>query len=390
MNFKAPELYDPSNYACYAVTDVKENFTLNTVHPSGLREYLDYDLYDIGDKTLIAFTKINFYKTDFVYKIVSKNFTKDIQCENYEFIEDILNNNYDKNKSVFLIMRSVANFDEVISGNYVPVENERRCDLEDYAAVGFFDSNKENAPDLFDRKYWSDKNILGWTVMLSSMANIYIVKLSIIDMDDRSYKEWPGRVNSSQTFNHIMKMAYQWSILGSESWNSQDELAIRCKRAFDDWSIPEEALEQITEQEQSTVLELYFNNDDPRKSINETGNVPELFKNWYMSSIRYRTLGSLVNNYPQSIEIPTSMIDKEKSFFEKEIYNFCINNGLDVRSISPIDVLDKAYHSGPDYKEVNNSITDIIKKSTYIENIESVKEYENQKRKPVDIRNQNN
>ena len=39
MQFKSAQEYNPLNYACYAVTSVKEDFTLNTVHPGGLQEY---------------------------------------------------------------------------------------------------------------------------------------------------------------------------------------------------------------------------------------------------------------------------------------------------------------------------------------------------------------
>lgn len=387
MQFKPAEEYDPLNYACYAVTSVKEDFTLNTVHPTGLQEYLHYDMYDIGSKTLIAFTKINVYKTDFVYRVVSQNYTEDIQFENYEFIEDVLSDSYDKNKNGFFIMQSVSNYLEAQGGIPSPVDDARRCDLEDYAAVGFLDTNKEGALDICDRSQLGGEGVKGWTVFLSSMSNIYIVKVEYSsELNDRNYKDWPIRVNYCRTFAHAVKMAYEWNLLNQDPWNSDDNIAVRCNKAFTDWSIPQDALDELAESQPDTVLSLYLSGDEnPRRSIEENSIVTEKFKKWFMTKLRYRTLGSLASNYPENLDIPNSMLQKEKQFFETEIYKFCIENKLNILSTTSVDVLDKAY-SEPSYSEGNNSITDIINKNIYLQDRESIKEYHKIKKKPSEIR----
>ena len=390
MQYKAPQEYDPSAYACYALTNVKEDFTLNTVHPRGLQEYLDYDKYDLGDKTLIAFTKINIYATDFVYRVISENYTEDIQFENYEFIENVLNDSYEKNKNAFFIMQSVSDYKEALGDTPGPVDEERRCDLENYAAVGFLDTNKEGALDVCDRSKLGGDNVTGWTVFMSSMANIYIVKVEYSsDLDDRHYKDWPIRVNYCRTFAHAIKMAYEWNVLNQDPWNSDDNIAVRCSNAFTDWSIPQDALEELVESQPDTVLSLYLSGDEnPRRSIEENSIVPEKFKKWFMSKLRYRTLGSLIQNYPEDLNIPNSMIEKEKTFFETQIYKFCIENELNILSATSVDVLDKAYYGSKSYKEKNNSITDIIKKNPYLQDKDAIKEYEKAKKKALDVRNQ--
>jgi hypothetical protein len=392
MQYKEPQQYNPANYACYAVTSVKEDFTLNTIHPSGLQEYLDYDIYDIGDKTLIAFIKIRFYATDFLYRVVSENYTEDIQSENYEFIEDVLNDSYDKNKNAFFIMQSVSDYQQALGGTPPPVDDARRCDLEDYAAVGFLDTNKEGAPDVCDRSQLGGENVVGWTVFLSSMSNIYIVKVQYSnELDDRHYKDWPIRVNYCRTFSHAVKMAYEWNILKQEPWNAQDNIAIRCNNSFINWSIPQDAIDELIDSQPDTVLSLYLSGDqDPRRSIEENSLVPTKFKNWFMSKIRYRTLASLIQNYPQNLNIPSSMLEKENIFFETEIYKYCVENQLDINTITPIGILENAYFSSPNYKETNNSITDIIKKNVQLEDNELIKEYVKNLLKPVDVRNENN
>jgi hypothetical protein len=139
MIYKNTEDYDPSIYACYAVTNIKEDFKIYTVHPSGLREYEHYDVYEIENKTLIAFTKIKFFATDFVFRIVSENHTEEISSENYEFLSDILDESYDQSNYVFFIMRSAASYREVVGDRNTYVEDSRRCDIDDFAAVNFQD-----------------------------------------------------------------------------------------------------------------------------------------------------------------------------------------------------------------------------------------------------------
>jgi hypothetical protein len=376
MGKKTIEEYDPSNYACYALTAVKEDFTLNLVLPNGLQEYTNYDTYDIGNKTLIAFTKAVFFITDFVYRLVSENYTEDILYENYEFLVDVLEDNYDKSKSVFHIMNSAANYHSILGDKTAYTQDSRRCDLDGYAAVAFYESDKEDAGDVVDRSYYNDENIEGWTVYLSSMSNIYIVKIDFIELNDSLYKQWPCRVNMAQTFPHAMKLAYEWNLLAQDPWSSSEQIAEKCKNAFDEWAIPDDVIEEINSGQPDTSLGLFFNsNGDPRQSIEENSQVGLKFKNWFISKLRYRTLGSLSANYPDELQIPESMIQKEMSFFESVIYTFCIENKLNLDNVTATEMLDLAYRTEGQYKERNNTIVDVIKKSVYLEDLTSIKEY---------------
>ena len=376
MGKKTIEEYDPSSYACYALTAVKEDFTLNLVLPNGLQEYTNYDTYDIGNKTLIAFTKAVFHLTDFVYRLVSENYTEDILYENYEFLSDVLEDNYDKSKSVFHIMNSAANYHSILGDKSAYTEDSRRCDLDGYAAVAFYESDKEDAGDVVDRSYYNNENIEGWTVYLSSMSNIYIVKIDFIELNDSLYKEWPCRVNMAQTFPHAMKLAYEWNLLAQDPWNSNEQIAEKCKNAFDQWAIPDDIIQEINDGQPDTSLGLFFNsNGDPRQSIEENSQIGLKFKNWFISKLRYRTLGSLEANYPDQLQIPESMIQKEMSFFETVIYTFCIENKLDLNNVSPVEMLDVAYYSQSKHKERNNAIVDVIKKSVYLQDLTSIKQY---------------
>ena len=365
MIYKNIEDYNPSLYACYAITSIKEDFVIYTVHPSGLREYNDYHIYDIGDKTLIAFTKIRFLGTDFVYRIVSENFTENISSENYEFLSDILDESYDQSNYVFSIMHSCASYREVVGDRNTYVEDNRRCDVDDFAAVNFQDIIPGEESDFLDENYFNNENIIGFALCLASMSNIYIVKLQLGEIQDRAYKDWSASTIMGQTFMHTIKMAYEWNILAEEPWSSSQTIALRCNSAFKEFNMPQEVLNEISSLSPSTSIEMYLSGDeDPRRSIIENKTIPPNFKKWYMLQLRYRTIDSLFNNYPESLNIPQSMIDQEIQFFENEVADYMIENGLNPDETNSIKLLDYIFNSSAysDKKGKNNSVDDIVLK----------------------------
>lgn len=395
MIYKNIENYDPSLYACYAITDIKEDFGIYTVHPSGLKEQFHYDLYEIEDYVLIAFTAMFILKSEFVYRIVSENYSQDINSETFESLEDILSGDYDKESHTFILHNSIANISKDEHGEWLgsAIDPKRRCDVIDdhYISMPFVDANKESAPDILDRNYLGNDGVLGWQLVLASMSNLYIAKLTHRPITDRAYKDWPGRVFMSQTFSHILKMAYQWSILAEDPWNSSDTIATKCKRAFQDWDIPSDAIQELIDSQPSTVLEHYFNADeDPRQSIVEPAELSVKFKKWFMLNIRYRTLSSLVENFPLPISIPQSIIDKETQFFQSKIYEFVVDNSLDLETVSSVDILNIIYNSSVylDDKGKNNTIEDIVLKYFSRTEKESVKNYLNQIIEPMNFSEQ--
>jgi hypothetical protein len=365
MIYKNTEDYEPSLYACYAITGIKEDFKIYTVHPSGLREYEHYDVYEIDNKTLIAFTKIRFLGTDFVFRIVSENHTEDISSENYEFLSDILDESYDQSNYVFSIMHSCASYREVVGDRNTYVEDSRRCDVDDFAAVNFQDIIPGEESDLLDENYFNNENIIGFALCLASMGNVYIVKLQLGEIQDRAYKDWSASTIMGQTFMHTIKMAYEWNNLAEEPWNSNQTIALSCNSAFKEWNMPQEVLDEISSISPSTSIEMYLSGDEnPRRSIIENKTIPPNFKKWYMSQLRYRTVNSLVENYPEPLNIPQSMIDKEIQFFQNELLNYMIENNLDPVEVNSIQLLDYIFSSSAydDKKNKNNSVDDIVLK----------------------------
>jgi hypothetical protein len=361
MQIKAHEEYDPSNYASYAITSIKEDFTINLLYPSGFIEYVEYDLYDIGDQFLIAFYHLGMFKTNFKYLIVSENKIEEINHENYEFLIDTINGTEEENKVLFVIFNSVINLRNDYDPDKLVADISRRCDLDEYGAVAFHDLSDGIKDFPFDISYFMDSNLKSWTSYLNSMGNIHIVKLSFKHMPDEGYMDWPICIGVNRTLMGCLKSAYYWAQCADEPWNSQESIAQKCKNAMIDFNFSEEIISEIEQFNFPTVLERFLSNDsEPRRKIEEDQILPPNFKNWFISTLRYRTLGSLSSIHPLSPSIPQALLDKENQFFESEIYSFCLSNSLDLETVTMIEIAEKAHTRS--YKEENNTITDIIKK----------------------------
>jgi hypothetical protein len=370
MQVKAHEEYDPSNYCAYAITSIKDDFTINLLYPSGFIEYTEYDLYDIGDQTLIAFFHLGVFKNNFTYYLISDNKTEKINHQNYEWLIDVINGDYEKDKSLFMIFNSAEKLienHEILMNDpewkQLFIEHQAgRCDLEEYGAIGFHDMTNGIETALLDISYFGSGNLISHVSFINSVGNIHIAKLTFKNMPDVAYVNWPGCGGICRTLFGALKTAYQWSKCANDPWNNRGPLPVKCNQAMIDLDFSEEIISEIEEFNFPTVLERYLSNDpDPRKKIEEDKTLPPNFKNWFISTLRYRTLGSLSSIHPLSPSIPQSFLDKENELFESIIYKFCIENSLDPNTVGIQEMFTKAYVES--YVEANNSITDVLKKS---------------------------
>jgi hypothetical protein len=370
MQIKTHEEYNPSNYAGYALTSIKEDFKINLLYPSGFIEYIGYDLYDVGDQTLICFYDMGIYKDNFTYYVVSDNKTEKISHQYYEWVIDVINGDYQKDKTVFVLLNSVAKIvenyetllnDPAFKDNFIGLQ-ARRCDLEEFGVLGFHDMIEGLEDALLDAAYFGSDNILSFVSIINSVGNMHIVKLKCKDMPDEAYLNWLGCTGVNRTLFGALKSAYQWAKCANEPWHNTGSLPIKCNQAMIDLDFSEEIISEIENFSFPTVLERYLSNDpDPRRKIEEDQILPSNFKNWFISNLRYRTLGSLSSIHPLGTSIPQSFIDKENNFFELMMYKFCIENSLDIKTVDLAEISIIAH--GLKYEGVNNSITDIIRKS---------------------------
>lgn len=372
MQIKAHEEYDPRNYACYAVTNITDDFTVNLLYPSGFIEYKDYDVFNIGNQTLIAFYHVGIFKDNFTYYIISDDKTEKIGHQCYEWVKDVVDGDYEKDKSLFMVMNSapklIENYKTLLNDPswkafFVEIES-RRCDLEEYGAIGFHDMVETNGLNgsLLDVSYFTGENFVSHVSLINSVGNIHIAKVTFKNIPDSAYLNWPGCGGICRTLFGALKTAYHWSKCANDPWNNTTSLPVKCNQAMIDLDFSDEIITEMEEFSFPTVLERYLSSDpDPRRKIEEDQILPPNFKNWFISTLRYRTLGSLSSIHPLSPSIPQLFLDKENELFESIIYKFCIENSLDPKTVDVQEMFTKAHV--PSYIEANNSITDVLKKS---------------------------
>ena len=382
MQVKNIEEYNPENYGCYAVTSVKDDFLLYTIHPEGLLEYINYDVYSIGSKFLLAFKEYNTKKTDYVYRIVSETETEEIDFQTYEILKDIIDGSYDTDKNVFILMNSVS-IPALLSSNtyYGVLSADERCDTETFGPVGFRDLSDGSGLPVVDIPLYVNSETVSSTCCVNSMGNIHILRTTFKkDLPDAAFRNRAGVTGNARTLSLALKMAYDWAQSSKDPWNNQSTIAINCSNFIDNINISNEVIEELKQLQIPGPVELYLSgHSNPREYKEEILEMPPLFKKWFLSRIRYESLGSLANAYPEALDIDPEMIKKETDFFDETIEYYCLINELDVTSITMEEIINHVQNIFADNNLTRNSelfnfnkinsLVNIIKKKSIQNNL---------------------
>jgi hypothetical protein len=333
---------DINLYGSYAITSFTESINIYTIHPEGEFEFFDYELFSLGDKTLIAFTSFDFSKSDNLYKIVSNNNIERIDFQTYEAIIDVIDEDYEKEKNLFLLMNSVPVQQKIQEGSFVSVVDlDKRCDINTFGAMAFVDTSDGFSPAIVDYSIMTADNITGAAVMINYPGSAVIMKISGNNFPESSYKDWPSVVGTCKTLTGAIRLIIEWSEATESPWNSQEEIAIKSKDLLEKLEVPEDIINEILNFQTPMPVEMFLSGDpNPRKSIDEKVELPPLFKKWYMSRLRYKSLNTLVKYFPDNIEIPLSILNQEKSKYEQIIFEFCLLNNIDYTNNSAKKILD--------------------------------------------------
>jgi hypothetical protein len=347
MNIKDLNEYDPSLYKCYAVTNFKENFTINTVHPSGMQEYTECDIYDIGSRYLVAFKSFNPIKTDVLYKLIYENGKQNIEWIPFEHIVDIINGSYDKSLNTFVINDSVSMPDFMASQEYrVSLDSDRRCDLELYGPMPFYDGISIPGEPLADHTHITADNFKYVNSIFSSIGNIHITRnIHNRPIPDEAFKYYQACTGMSRGINSILKLLAEWSDASESPINSTERIAIQSKAAVIDFDFSDDVIEEIKNLNHDMPVKLFIDGDEnPRRVIDENIVVTPKLKNWILKRIRYMTLSSLIENYPEDVSILEELKHKEDEYLYSSIYEYCLINNMDMAEINESTVLMHASH----------------------------------------------
>jgi hypothetical protein len=315
-------------YNIYAIADTDKEIKVYKKTPSGENELTDYDVFSIGSKQLIAFKTLT-YNTDHCYKILSNDnsYKKIINFYDYQTFESILNESYEFEKSIFWIMDSVSLSDP---NHNTLVSFDDRCDTHTYGPIGFYGLKDGTNSPIIDVTMLSKFSGIGLPC-ISSLGNIHIVKLTSNDheLNDSNFKNYRAVTATARTLTGALRLALEWAAVANDPWNNTEGIAIKSKNFVDDLDIPQDVIDEIFEYQVPMPVSMYLSGDgDARRSINENTGVPPLFKNWFVSSMRSKSLNLLVKNYPETLSIPSSILKQEKEYYESVIYSLLVANGI--------------------------------------------------------------
>jgi len=322
---------DTSQYEHYGFTKCKTNMSMFLEHTNDDSLYTNYDLYESGEYAIIAFKDDPSARGEYSFKIVSDEGVDYVQSDLYENNSDFINNDYDRDNTVFLYLDSVLMSDFISSGSQLGLHKDR-CDLEKFGAAKFtYSDNGLGQPDLNSVYHNTDNKIETKFFILSSIKNFHVIKMQWKDYPDAAYKNCNNVVSIARTFVGIIKMIIEWSEVAKEPWNSTERKAISAINGLNKLSIPQEVIDEVNEYQVDMPVKLFLQNDpNCRGSLEEKSELPPLFKKWYLSKIRYGSLSALATQ--NDVSVPVSIIEAEKRRIYTSIYEFFLLQGVNTES----------------------------------------------------------
>jgi hypothetical protein len=357
---------DTSKYSHYAFVKNKTNIQIFIEHPEEDVLYEYYDLYSSNNFVIIAFLTKENPEVDHVFKVTSDEGIEYIQIDSYEKNSDFINNNYDKDNTVFMYTDSVSM--PTVAGSSNPTSiYEDRCDLNKFGPVSFIAPDNGLGENLLDYTIHEISNVLDVKFsFFGSIGNFHVVKMQCKEYPETAHKNVSGVVGIARTFVGIIKMIIEWSETTKEPWNSTERMAIAAANGLDKIGIPEEVVNEINEYQEDMPVKLFLLGDpNCRGILQEKSELPPLFKKWFLSKIRYESLNSLSSNN-EELQIPNQVLEEEKINTFQLIYNFFLLQGIDASSKSLLD-LNELINSGEfkDYLNDGLNTKKLLKKAMH-------------------------
>ena len=318
-------------YKCYAITNAKSNIKIYLHKPDGDVLYEDYDLFSVGEKTLIAFKKLDKTNSDYAYKIVSDELTDWIQSTTFWQLSFIINSLYDITKTVFYITDSISVPDAIATKQNLSIHGEGRCDATQYGPGPFSDESNFGGPSI-DPQYHNVSNIKNFLMTLNSLSNLHILYFEYKELSDSAYRNFFGGVGAAKTLMGIMKIIIEWAETCEFPWSNDQIIARKCKQALIDLAVPNDVIEEIKQVQSDMVVARYLSNDpECRGDVEEQINLSPLFKKWLCSKIRYESINLLQQNNIDTISIPNEILEIEKQQVYFYLYKYLINQNINLQ-----------------------------------------------------------
>ena len=305
------------DYNSFHLTDESSNFALQFNTPSGLIDESDYDLIQSQAGVIVGYKKNIQGIHNYVYTI--NGVQKRLQNLLYDAYKPILDEEKIGTFDVYSFVNSVPisqnnNFNATTDGG----DEFIRCDYDKFGGLPFYSGGAAFG-------ILQVKNILD----VSGSAHVLLIHTT----NDGFFTSTSQVRNcSAKTFTGILKNIYEWSLMADSPFNSTETTAVKAKQMWNSLDIPQNLLDWILNNQPDMQVSRFLKGEIRLAyDIDENTEIPQELKDYVILNSRYRTLTGIKNTHPRGNLIEEKLIEKEKFFFEKEIFNFCLfNNILDM------------------------------------------------------------
>jgi hypothetical protein len=137
-----------------------------------------------------------------------------------------------------------------------------------------------------------------------------------------------------------MKLVVEWASLAAEPFGLNEEIVLDAKNFLETLELGQDIIDEISEYQEDMPLYRYLKNvNNARTGFEETTTISPLLNAWLRKKVRYTSLNSLVAQYPEEVNIDSTVLEEEKISIEASAYAYCMLLDVDDESITPEQAL---------------------------------------------------
>lgn len=330
---------NPADYGFYHLTPFTGNVDVLVYTSVGYTSAENFDLYQTDNGTLIAFTEKFSVSGYHDYRIASGSDSYIMQMLPYEDIQDVLEGTTSYPFSFYQFWNSGQIYSASSPkeswggvGLYRDGQDFVRCDYDKYGPVPFYPRNTQY-------------EFFGIRLVLSITGVGHLIRADVKSSDIPNMNT--QIVNTySKSLSGALKQISEWAEVTKPPFMSVESVAQKSLSFIDGLGL-EDVMKDISNVENNMRVFRYLSgNSDIYEEIDENNVIPVSLKEYYLSHIRYKTLGSLLKNGSKIFSIDSSILDEEKKLLSNKIFEFILANGIDQSSnINEIENIVKTNHN---------------------------------------------
>jgi len=330
---------DPIKYGFFHLAKLSGDVKAYAKTTAGLIPADDVDYFQTDNGVLICFKELFHTSGYHDYQIIGDDAEYTMQMVPYEDMHDVFDKTTEHSFSFYNFWKSI----EIPSSGTPPATWGGTGSLRDGQEFVRCDYNKFGPAPFYPRTTRYD--VVGIKLVLSASGVGHILR---VDTKNNDFKDKNTQIVNtySRTFSGTLKQILEWSEISLPPFSSSEDIAVKAKSFIDTLGLAN-VMSDINILENNMRVSRYLSgNTEIYEEFEEANVFPDSLKSYFLSHMRYKTIGSLLKNSLDSFYIDNSLLHKEKSFLEASIYSFCIANNIDLNlDIGQIEIMAKTNKS---------------------------------------------